>query len=222
LKPDTPSTRRAAALALALAATLFALSLSACGGGGGGSASSPEVSVTSQGSTAETSATTDHHSEPPNMSAKTAPLGISGGGSAQFRVQGGDNSIQEYGAEADRSDLVQAAKVAHGYLVARAERDWARACGYLSGRQTAQLQQLASSSPQLKGKGCGAILAALSAEVSAAAARELTVVAAASLRSEGDQSFLIYRGAGDTGYFISMTREGGVWRVATLEPTAFP
>jgi hypothetical protein len=154
--------------------------------------------------------------------AKTAPLKVSGGSSAQFRVKGGDNSIQEYGIEADAVDLEAAAKVLHRYLVARAERKWGLACTYLTPRQVDQLIQLAASSPQLDGKGCGSVLAALLGGVSGSAARDLTVIDAVSLRSQGGQSYLLYRGAGDTGYFAPMIKQGAIWRVASLEPTAFP
>lgn len=237
MKPDTPLTRRAAALPVALAATLLALFLSACGGGGATTTPAAKAGAgetTTEAAAAATTAErrqagrghrTAHNQAAPTVvvpHSKVAPLRVPGGGSAQFRVKGGDNSIQEYGAEADRSELVQAAKVAHGYLLARAERDWARACGYLSGRQAAQLQQFASASPQLKGKGCAAILAAFSAEASTSALRELTAVDAASLRAEGRQAFLLYHGADNTSYFVPMTKGGAAWKVAAVEPTAFP
>jgi hypothetical protein len=227
LKPG-PHRPAAAALALALAATLLALFLSACGGGSAtSSAAKAAAGEPTTAPAAERRQAGRGHRTPHNQAArivvvphsKVAPLRVSGGGSGQFRVQGGDNSIQEYGAEADRSELVQAAEAAHGYLLARAERDWARACGYLSGRQTAQLQQLASSSPQLKGRGCAAILAALLAEASASALREAAAVDAASLRAEGRQAFLLYHGTGDTGYFVPMTKEGAAWKVAAVEPS---
>jgi hypothetical protein len=150
------------------------------------------------------------------------PLRVSDGGSAQFRVKGGDNSIQEYGKEAAEPELVQAAKALHLYLVARAGRDWPRACNYLASKQASQLKQLAASSPQIKGAGCAAALKALLVEASGPVARELTVVDAASLRTEGQQAFLLYRGAGHTAYFMSMAKQDGTWKVAGLDPSAFP
>jgi hypothetical protein len=173
-----------------LCALALALCLSACGDGGK-STSSPEV----------------------------APLRVSGGGSAQFLVRGGDNSIAEYGTEASHSELTRAARVLHRYLTARAARDWELACDYLTTRQRNQLAQLAASS-HLTSKSCAGALSALSAKVSTATAHALTVVDAASLRSKGESAFLLYHGAGHTGYFIAMAREGGTWKVAALDPTA--
>jgi hypothetical protein len=193
-----PSTFVATA-GLCTALLLLALCLSACGKG-------------DEGASVSSAATTG-----------PAPLRVSGGGSAEFRVQGGDNSIQEYGTEAGAAELTAAAKVLHSYLVARAENKWGLACTYLASRQVSQLAQLAASAPQLEGNGCGAALAvALAGAVSGPAARELTVVDAASLRSRGGQSFLLYHGAGNTDYFASMTMQDGLWRVAALSPTAFP
>ncbi|HEX4670607.1 MAG TPA: hypothetical protein VH275_11625 [Solirubrobacterales bacterium] len=201
-------------LTVPLAIASLGLTLTACGGDSSGS-SSPASSNTSAQSAGGGSG--GHARNVP-----VGPLRVSGGGSAPFKVRGGDNSIQEYGAEADRSELVQAAEAAHGYLLARAKRDWSRACAYLSRRQTAQLQQLASSSPQLKGRGCAGILAAFLAEASSSTLRESAVIDAASLRGEGRRAFLLYRGAGDAGYFLPMTKEGAAWKVAAVEPTALP
>jgi hypothetical protein len=151
------------------------------------------------------------------------PLRVSGGGSAPFVTSGGDNSIQEYGDEAGESELVEAAEVLHAFLVARANEDFPRTCSYLTRDEVRQLEQLASQSPQLKDRGCAAVIEALAAEpLTAAVKRELTEVNAASLRVEGDEAFLIYTGSNGTGYFMRMVNEDGTWKVAGLSPTAFP
>jgi hypothetical protein len=195
------------------AALVFLLSLgfAACGGGSDVGSSSATVS----GGGPSTARTHDGVSERPAV----APLRISGGGSAQFRVDGGDNSIQNYGAEAGADDLAAAAKVVHRYLVARAEHKWRVGCTYLAPRL---VSQLAAAAPQLEGQGCAAVLAALTAGVSASAAWELTVIDAASLRYEGDQAFLLYRGGGNAGYFAALTKQNGIWRVSAFNPTPFP
>jgi hypothetical protein len=151
------------------------------------------------------------------------PLRVSGGGSDQFLTKGGDNSIQEYGDEAGESELTQAAEALHGYLVARAGEDWAKACSYLTKREVRQLEQLGSRSPQLQGKGCPAVIEALSGEpLPNSTRRELTELDAASLRVEGEGAFLLYRGTGNAGFFVRMESEGGTWRVAALSPSSFP
>ncbi len=151
------------------------------------------------------------------------PLQVSGGGSAPFLTKGGDNSIQEYGEEASESELTEAAEALHAFLVARADEDFARTCSHLTRDEVQQLEQLGSQSPQLTGKDCAAVVAALAAEpLPVTTKRELTEVDAASLRVEGGEAFLIYNGANNTGYFVRMENEDGVWKVGALSPTAFP
>src|SRR5262249_53544635 len=57
------------------------------------------------------------------------PLRMPGGGSAQFR-QPGSTANEGYGHEADRSELEQAAREVHDYLVARAGEAWPSVCSY--------------------------------------------------------------------------------------------
>jgi hypothetical protein len=152
-------------------------------------------------------------------SVETVPLKVSGGGSGQFRVKGGDNSIQDFGEESGESELDEAATSLHDFYVARAEEDWPTACSHLSKTVAQQLEQLASQSAKLAGKGCAGLLSALTPPLPAKVQKELTVVDAGSLRTEGGRSFLIYRGAEGTVYAISMAQEGGAWKVGALAAT---
>jgi hypothetical protein len=147
------------------------------------------------------------------------PLKVSGGGSAQFRTKGGDNSIQEYGEESGESELQEAAEVVHGFYVARAEEQWSTACSYLSKSNIEQLEQLASQSPQFKGADCATVLKAFTRPLSASVDREITTVDAGSLRREGEQGFLIYYGAGHVKYAMPLRDEGGTWKVTALSGT---
>jgi hypothetical protein len=151
--------------------------------------------------------------------AVATPLKVSGGGSEQFRNKGGDNSIQEFGDESDESELQEAAEALHSFYIARAEEDWSGACSYLAKSMAQQLEQLAAQSPQLKGKGCAAVLHAFTRPLPASVARETTVVDAGSLRTEGEQSFLIYYGEGKTAYAMPMKREDSGWKVTLLSAT---
>jgi hypothetical protein len=197
---------RAAALAAAL---LIAAGLAGCGGGGDSGSTGASTASTSTPAAAGGSGEA-------GAKASVAPLRVSAGGSASFRVKGGDNSVPDYGSEAAASELAQAAKTLHAYMVARARGDWAKGCTYLSAEARESTEQPA---PSGTGKGCAAGLAASSAGVSASAARELTVIDAASLRVEGPQGFLLYRGAGDTPFSMPMVREGSVWAVGLLLPS---
>lgn len=152
-------------------------------------------------------------------SVDTAPLKVSGGGADQYRTEGGDNSIQNFGEESEESELEEAATALHDYLVARADEDWPAACASLARTVTDQLDVLASQSGQLEGKDCAEILGALTPPLPAAVRRESTVVDAGSLRLEDERAFLIYRGAEDTEYAVVMAEEDGTWKVGSLAAT---
>jgi hypothetical protein len=147
------------------------------------------------------------------------PLKVSGGGSAQFRTKGGDNSIQEFGDESDESELQEAAEVVHDFYVSRVAEEWGKACSYLAKSNIEQLEQLANQSAQSKGADCATVLKAFTQPLPAAVAREITTVDAGSLRQEGEQGFLIYFGAGHAKYAMPLRDEGGTWKVAALSGT---
>jgi hypothetical protein len=147
------------------------------------------------------------------------PLKVSGGGSAQFRTKGGDNSIQEYGDESGESELQEAAEAVHGFYVSRAAEEWDRACSYLAKSNIEQLEQLANQSAKSQGADCATVLKAFTRPLPASVEREITTVDAGSLRHEGEQGFLIYYGPGHVKYAMPLRDEGGTWKVAALSGT---
>jgi hypothetical protein len=149
-----------------------------------------------------------------------APLKVSGGGSAQFRVKGGDNSIQNWGEESDEAQLRAAAEAVHDFYVARAREDWAGACAYQARSMVEQLEQFAGQSKEAKKPSCATLLEALTRHpLPAATWRETTVVDAGSLRVGEEHSFLIYRGAERTVYAMPLDNEDGAWKLTLLSPT---
>lgn len=148
------------------------------------------------------------------------PLKVSGGGSEQFTVKGGDNSVQEYGEEKGETELREAAEATHGFFVARAEERWADACSYLSKSLLQQLEQLAAKSERTS---CASFLSSFTTRLPPAVWREITTVDAGSLRQEGEQGFLIYYGAPEkTVYSMPMKFEDSEWRVGSLSGSALP
>lgn len=196
---------------LALAALILALA--GCGGSEGGA---PTASMGASTEARPSGGSAEPSPGPPAAAFQPKPHHDSGGGAAQFVVKGADNSVQEFGAEASEAELQAAASALHAFLDARAERNWAAACTYLAKAVTQGFAQLASRPPKSKGQSCAASLAALSGKTSTATLREAAVADVGSLRTEGDQAFLVYRGAGGTVYAISLAREGGAWKVASL------
>jgi hypothetical protein len=152
-------------------------------------------------------------SDKPDPADVTTPLRVSGGGSGQFIVKGGDNSIQEFGEEGEESELQETAETVHAFYVARASGDWSGACSYMSESLREQLEQLASKSSV---KGCAPFLEAFTSKLPDSVWREISTIDAASLRHDGEQAFLIYRGAKNEVYAMPMNNEDGEWRVAAL------
>jgi hypothetical protein len=227
--------RRGTAPIAALGVALLLFALSGCGGSdgstgdstatGGGPPAGAATGKREKGSDPGEGGGNERADDPGGGSAgsgpkvQTAPLKVSGGGSTQYRVPGGDNSIQEFGEESDETELEEAAASLHGYLVARAEEDWVAACANLAKSVEEQLQVLASRSENLEGEGCAAVLQALAPTLPASVRRESTVVDAGSLRLEDGRAFLIYRGAEGATYAIVMVPEDGGWKVGSLAAT---
>jgi hypothetical protein len=142
----------------------------------------------------------------------------SGGGSDQFRVEGGDNSVQEFGEEAGPSEFEAAAAALHNFFDARVERNWAAACSYLAGSIRQSFAKIASRAN--RNAGCAATLAALSQKVPTSNLRDAAGANAGSLRVGGDGAFLIYRGAPrGTVYAVPMAKQHGSWKVDSLSGT---
>jgi len=197
----------------ALAALLLAIGFAACGGGEGDS-----------GSTASQAPPTRVEGKPNGGggSAHFVPKHHhdSGGGSRQFRVKGGDNSIEEFGSEAEPPERNRAAVVLHDFLDARAVGDWAAACSYLASSVIESFQQLGAQAKKTGGDSCAGILEKLANPAAKQALKEEAAQAdVGSLRIEGERAFIIYTGLGGTAIAMPMAHEGGAWKVASLAGT---
>lgn len=220
----------------ACVALLLALGLVACGGDssdstatkadGQSQASAPSGDASqggdgSQGdSGGQEEAGSDSSSAPGASDFVPKQHNDSGGGSGQVKVKGGDNSVQEFGEEGDASELDAAAAVLHNFLDARAEGNWAAACGYMSKDMIESFEKLASQSKEGGDTSCGALLEKLvnpAAESVMKAEAEKADVR--SLRTEGEQAFVIYTATKGTILAMPMANEGGEWKVASLAGT---
>jgi hypothetical protein len=194
----------------ALAAMLVATSFAACG--------SDSSSTGSEASSVAAKA--DSNGKEGSEHFVPKPHHDSGGGSAQYRVKGGDNSIQEFGAEAGGVEFEEAAAALHGFLDARAAGDSAAACSYMSKGVVEQFKQLASQSKKSGSSSCPSILEALTDPAAKQAMQaEADEADIGSLRTEGDRAFLIYTGFEKTIFAMPMAREDGSWKVASVAGT---
>jgi hypothetical protein len=135
-------------------------------------------------------------------------------------VKGGDNSVQEYGVEADQSERTEAAIALATYLNARAEGNWSGACSLLAQRPTEQLEKLSGHKA-----GCAEVLAATGREAPSMPGSSITEVL--SFRGGGDisgnPSYLIFKGPpGGTLFSMPMYLESGSWKVGLAQPSELP
>jgi hypothetical protein len=227
---------------LAALILLAALCLAGCGGGGGGS-STGGGGEASQGTQAAPPALEKLRSSAKRIEeerkapakapaegagkAKPAPSAPdptppdthhdSGGGAAQFRNKGGDNSIQESGHEAGAPEREEAAAVLHAYLDARVAHRWPTACFYMAASLVATMEEFAAKYGKGKVQSCPQLLGALATGSSQRALEETAEANVGSLRTEGDRAFLLYYGPRNAPYAMPMAREGGAWKVGSLE-----
>jgi hypothetical protein len=157
---------------------------------------------------------------PSSPGEEAGPLRVSGGGSAQFRIRGGENILVNFGREASRAELEQAAAAVHGYLVARAEKNWQAACSFSSHTFRTLLRGDFELTHRFAGQSCGRMLRAIApGEPPVAKTRYMaTVVDAGSLRVEDGYGFLLFN-AGPESRKLIVSRDDGSWLVTGLLPT---
>jgi hypothetical protein len=222
-------------LAVALAALSIAMGLAACGGGDSSSSTTTAADRSESTSTSRTSkqgspkgGKSESESASEGGSGSSGPSAgeftpkhhsDSGGGSKQFEVKGGDNSVQEFGEEGAMPEFDAAAATLHNFLDARAEGNWAAACTYMSKGEVESLEKLGAQAKQTD-TSCAGILGKLTNPAAKGAMKaEAAKANVRSLRTEGEQAFVIYTGIGGTVLAMPMANEGGNWKVAGLAGT---
>ena len=223
-------------LVAACVALLLAMGLVACGGDSSdstatkadsqGQASAPRGDTTQSGGESKSGPGGQEEADSDSSNAPDASDFVpkqhndSGGGSGQVKVKGGDNSVQEFGEEADTSELDAAAAALHNFLDARAEGNWAAACGYMSKDMIESFEKLASQSKEGGDTSCAALLEKLVNPAAKSAMKaEAEKADVRSLRTEGERAFVIYTGTKGTILAMPMASEDGEWKVASLAGT---
>jgi len=143
-------------------------------------------------------------------------------------VPGADNSVQEYGVEADDSARTEAAIALQAYLNARASEDWGAACSFLAKAPTEQLELMQRSAAKqgVDLNGCPATMALLK-ESPAQLREQARVTEVLSFRGggdvSGDPSYLIFTAPpATTLYSMPMYSEGGAWKVGLARAAELP
>jgi hypothetical protein len=130
------------------------------------------------------------------------------------RYRGGEKSIEDFGAEAKGAGRAALLGAFHSYLKAVAAEDNAAACSYLSVNVQRSLEQLAGG--QGKSPGCTQILSKLLSPTAPAVSREQAEGGITKARVEGDRAFVVFHAPGAKLYQMTMVREAGEWKVATV------
>jgi hypothetical protein len=143
-------------------------------------------------------------------------------------VSGGDNSVQEYGVEADESSRREAAIALQAYLNARAREDWGAACSLLAQKPTEQLERVQkAAAKQGKALNCCAGTMALLKEGEAQSLEQAQITEVLSFRGggeiSGDPSYLIFTAPpGKTLFSMPMYLQGGAWKVGLARAAELP
>jgi hypothetical protein len=220
--------RKLAVLLLALAC---AAAIAACG-------SNSSTDTTAAGSTAQAPANTTAGGEAGNGVKKQSQPEGSGGGkpsekkgeasgggsasnerSASFRTPGGDNSIQEFGAEAGAEERAEATRTLSVFFSASKAEEWAKICGVLGAKARAQMEEFAKQSPKLKGKSCPGVIKLVYSSAPSGSQPEAIKGAVISLRRKGEQSFALYHGVDGKNYAFPLVLENGEWKLIGLGAT---
>lgn len=145
----------------------------------------------------------------------------SGGGSKQFRTKGGDNSIQDFGKEAQGEEFATVAAIVHAFLDARAAGNSAEVCKYMSSRIVDEMKQFASQAPDPP-KDCAGLIDMFTAPMTPKLRRTIAKADIASVRAEEDAAFVLYRGHQKQVFLLPMAREDGQWKVAAIAASPMP
>jgi hypothetical protein len=141
-----------------------------------------------------------------------------GGGSTATVTQrphaeaGGEKSIEEFGSEAQGAERAALLSTFHTYLGAIAAGDYPGACAHLAAAVQRSLERFVAQ----KGVGCSRSLPALLAPSAAAISRQQANGRVTKVRVQGDRAFLVFHAPGAKLYQLTMVREGGAWKAATL------
>jgi hypothetical protein len=125
-----------------------------------------------------------------------------------------EEEVEGAGREAEGSEAEAILSAKREYLTAVGNRDYGKACALLSG---AAIKSLEASITHTRGKvGCAQILSKVLGVAAAQAARSQADGEVRRVRVLGDQALVIFRAPGARLWVLSLVKEDGGWRVATV------
>jgi hypothetical protein len=187
--------------------TILAMAAVGCGGGSGGSSSTGATTSTS-GSTstaAKTSSSPASQSEP----------------SAEFVGKGKNGTLAKVGTEASAAEREAASTVLRESFAARETGDWKAQCETLA---TSLIEGIEKSAAVLGAAGgCPKTLEAQAKPVPPSSlASTLTGPIAALRINEGINGFAFWHGPAGKDYVIPLIKQGGEWKLVSLQEQSAP
>jgi hypothetical protein len=143
-----------------------------------------------------------------------------GVGSASFIVPGEENTIPTFGHEAGEEEREAVSAVLEKNLQARAAHNWAGQCASLGGAAKEGMEKRAEG--EGKGTTCAHSLGRLGELAPKGILVNSMAGPIAALRVEGKEAYALYHGKQGKDYSMEMVKEGGKWKVASLEPSELP
>lgn len=140
------------------------------------------------------------------------------GPTRQFYIPGGDNAVQTFGREATSVERRQATTVISGWMRARAAKDWAKVCPFLSRVYLNEVIETGKWGTNGKAKGCPEGLAFIKSQTPGSYADNFGSGPVVSLRIEEGHGFAQYHGTDGKDWVVPVERDGGRWKVANFGP----
>lgn len=140
------------------------------------------------------------------------------------RIEGGDNSIQDFGSEASPAERRAAATVLVTYLRAYADGNANGACALLATRVAETLERAAQTAAgaDRPPESCPAALERITRGLPPESRKLVAQARVLSVRVDGERAFAIYDGAHKLTYSMPMLRERETWTVGGLVGTPLP
>jgi len=148
--------------------------------------------------------------------------GTSGGGSTSSGAGEIGEAAQrakaeDFGSEASKSQAKPVEAALLGYLDARANGDWEKACSYLA-KDLRQLYNRIGSKSQTA-MSCPDFVAGTTERLSQQERTELAEIEVESVRLDGNSGYVIYTDAAGAERTKPVSEEGGSWKVSSLLAT---
>lgn len=140
------------------------------------------------------------------------------GPAREFLGPDGENLLATYGREASAAERKQASRRIGRWMRARAARDWAENCRYLSRKYVKVLVVDASGVSEGKVKNCPQALAFFGSQASGDYKNTLSGPID-SLRVHEGQAYALYHGRDGRDWSLPMYKEDGRWSIAIASPT---